>query len=141
MNRRKSRELAMKLLFETSINKKGAEEIINDYKEENEENEENENLDHIDFEYIKNILDGIQEKENFLNEKIEESLTGWKLNRISKINMSILKVAVYEIYFIEDIPSKVSVNEAIELAKVYSDEKSPSFINGAIGNIINKMNA
>jgi N utilization substance protein B len=135
MNRRKSRDLAMKLLFETSINKKGAEEIINDYKEENE------NLDQIDFEYIKNILDGIQEKENFLNEKIEESLTGWKLNRISKINMSILKVAVYEIYFIEDIPSKVSVNEAIELAKVYSDEKSPSFINGAIGNIINKMNA
>jgi N utilization substance protein B len=135
MNRRKSRDLAMKLLFETSINKKGAEEIINDYKEENE------NLDQIDFEYIKNVLDGIQEKENFLNEKIEESLTGWKLNRISKINMSILKVAVYEIYFIEDIPSKVSVNEAIELAKVYSDEKSPSFINGAIGNIINKMNA
>jgi N utilization substance protein B len=137
MNRRKSRELAMKLLFETSINKKGTEEIIDDYKEENE----NLDLKNIDFEYIKTLLDGICEKETLLIEKIEESLTNWKLNRISKINMAILKIAVYEIYFIEDIPEKVSVNEAIELAKTYSDEKSPSFINGAIGNIINKKNA
>lgn len=130
MNRRKSRELAMKLLFESSINKKQAEEIIDDYKEQNE------GYKGMDFDYIKNLLTGIQEKESFLNEKIEGSLTNWKLNRISKINMSILKIAVFEIYFVEDIPDKVSVNEAIELAKVYSDEKSPAFINGAIGNII-----
>lgn len=131
MNRRKSRELAMKLLFESSINKKDAEEIINDYKEQNED------YNDMDFEYIKTLLSGIQEKENILNEKIESSLTNWKLNRISKINMAILKVAVFEIFFVEEIPDKVSVNEAIELAKVYSDEKSPAFINGAIGNMIN----
>jgi len=130
MNRRKSRELAMKLLFESSINKKQAEEIIDDYKEQNE------GYKGMDFDYIKNLLTGIQEKESLLNEKIEASLTNWKLNRISKINMAILKIAVFEIYFVEDIPDKVSVNEAIELAKVYSDEKSPAFINGAIGNII-----
>ena len=130
MNRRKSRELAMKLLFESSINKKQAEEIIDDYKEQNE------GYKGMDFDYIKNLLTGIQEKESLLNEKIEGSLTNWKLNRISKINMAILKIAVFEIYFVEDIPDKVSVNEAIELAKVYSDEKSPAFINGAIGNII-----
>ena len=130
MNRRKSRELAMKLLFESSINKKQAEEIIDDYKEQNE------GYKGMDFDYIKNLLTGIQEKESFLNEKIEGSLTNWKLSRISKINMAILKIAVFEIYFVEDIPDKVSVNEAIELAKVYSDEKSPAFINGAIGNII-----
>ncbi|WP_026881320.1 transcription antitermination factor NusB [Clostridium akagii] len=131
MNRRKSRELAMKLLFESSINKKDAEEIIDDYKEQNED------YNDMDFEYIKTLLSGIQEKENILNEKIESSLTNWKLNRISKINMAILKVAVFEIFFVEEIPDKVSVNEAIELAKVYSDEKSPAFINGAIGNMIN----
>lgn len=131
MNRRKSRELAMKLVFESSINKKNAEEIIEDYKEENEGYKD------MDFDYIKSLLNGIQEKEEFLNEKIEASLTNWKLNRISKINMAILKIAVFEIFFIEEIPDKVSVNEAIELAKVYSDEKSPAFINGAIGNIIN----
>lgn len=131
MNRRKSRELAMKLLFESSINKKDAGEIIEDYKEQNEDYKD------MDFEYIKTLLSGIQEKENILNEKIESSLTNWKLNRISKINMAILKVAVFEIFFVEEIPDKVSVNEAIELAKVYSDEKSPAFINGAIGNMIN----
>lgn len=133
MNRRKSRELAMKLLFEASINKKGTEEIIDDYKEENNDSKD------IDFEYIKTILDGIREKDSFLNEKIEESLTSWKLNRVSKINMAILKVAAYEIFFIEDIPERVSANEAIELAKVYSDEKSPAFINGAIGSILKKI--
>lgn len=130
MNRRKSRELAMKLLFESSINKKQVDEIIDDYKEQNEDHKS------MDFDYIKNLLSGIQEKESFLNEKIEGSLTNWKLSRISKINMAILKIAVFEIYFVEEIPDKVSVNEAIELAKVYSDEKSPAFINGAIGNII-----
>lgn len=131
MNRRKSRELAMKLLFESSINKKDVEEIIDDYKEENEDYKD------MDFEYIKNLLNGIQEKENFLNEKIEGSLANWKLNRVSKINIAILKIAVFEIFFVEEIPDKVSVNEAIELAKIYSDEKSPAFINGAIGNMIN----
>ncbi len=111
--------------------RRNAEEIIEDYKEENEGYKD------MDFDYIKSLLNGIQEKEEFLNEKIEASLTNWKLNRISKINMAILKIAVFEIFFIEEIPDKVSVNEAIELAKVYSDEKSPAFINGAIGNIIN----
>ncbi|WP_010238016.1 transcription antitermination factor NusB [Clostridium arbusti] len=130
MNRRKSREIAMKLLFEISINTNDVSETIENYKENNE------NFDDVDFAYVENILDGVAKNNEFLNKTIEGNLTNWKLSRISKVNMSILKIAVYEICFQEDIPSKVSANEAVNLAKKYSDDKSPSFINGVIGNII-----
>ena len=130
MNRRKSREIAMKLLFEISINTKEVKEAIESYKENNEE------FDDVDFDYVENILNGISKNNEFLDKTIEGNLTNWKLSRISKINMSILKIAVYEIYFEEDIPEKVSANEAVNLAKKYSDEKSPAFINGVLGNII-----
>lgn len=130
MNRRKSRELTMKLLFETSINKRDVKEAIEDYMQENED------YKNIDFEYVNRIIKGIDENKDFIDKKIEDSLENWKLNRISKINMAILRIAVYEIFFEDDIPDKVSINEAIELTKVYSDQKSASFINGALGKIL-----
>lgn len=132
MNRRKSRELAMKLLFEMSVNSKSIEEAIEDYKENNVVE------DDLDFDYIKRTVEGTFLKEEFLKETIEKNLTNWKYNRISKINIAIIKIAIYEMYFDEDIPDKVSINEAIELSKKYSDEKAPSFINGVLGNIIRK---
>lgn len=130
MNRRKSREIAMKLLFEISINTNEVKEVIESYKENNE------GFDDVDFDYVENILVGVNENKEFLEKIIEGNLTNWKLSRISKINMSILKLAVYEICFDEDIPEKVSANEAVNLAKKYSDEKSPAFVNGVVGNII-----
>lgn len=130
MNRRKSRELTMKLLFETSINKRDVNEAIEDYMQENDE------YKNIDLEYVNRIIKGIDENKEFVDKKIEDSLENWKLNRISKVNMAILRIAVYEIFFEDDIPEKVSINEAIELTKVYSDKKSASFINGALGKIL-----
>ncbi|AJA47976.1 N utilization substance protein B [Clostridium pasteurianum DSM 525 = ATCC 6013] len=130
MSRRKSREIAMKLLFEISMNVKETKEAIEQYKESNK------NLEDVDFTYIENTLEGIFKNIDFLNRSIEENSNNWKINRISKINTAILKIAIYEIYFEEDIPEKVSANEAVNLAKKYSDEKSPAFINGVIGNII-----
>ncbi|MDD3225452.1 MAG: transcription antitermination factor NusB [Clostridium sp.] len=130
MNRRKSRELTMKLLFETSINKRDVKEAIEDYMQENKD------YKNIDFEYVNRIIKGIDENKDFVDKKIEDSLENWKLNRISKINMAILRIAVYEMFFEDDIPDKVSINEAIELTKVYSDQKSASFINGALGKIL-----
>ena len=122
----------MKLLFEMSVNSKSIEEAIEDYKENNVVE------DDLDFDYIKRTVEGTFLKEEFLKETIEINLTNWKYNRISKVNIAILKIAVYEMYFDEDIPDKVSINEAIELSKKYSDEKAPSFINGVLGNIIRK---
>ncbi|KHD38232.1 antitermination protein NusB [Clostridium acetobutylicum] len=130
MNRKKSREVAMKLLFEISINKNSISDTIEHYKENNE-------VENLDFEYIERILRGIDENMEYIDSKIEESSKKWKISRISKINITILRMAAYEIFFENDIPCKVSANEAVELAKNYAEENSFSFVNGVIGNLIN----
>ncbi|MFL0251563.1 transcription antitermination factor NusB [Clostridium neuense] len=132
MNRRKSREIAMKLLFEISFNKNNCEETIENFKEEND-------CKDVDFEYITRIIDGVISNKEAIDKKIEENSSKWKIERISKTNLSILRLAIYEILYENDIPDKVSVNEAVELAKSYSEEKSWSFVNGVLGSFINKI--
>ncbi|GLC32432.1 transcription antitermination factor NusB [Clostridium omnivorum] len=131
MNRRKTREAAMKLLFEMSINKENYEEIIENFKEHTDLN-----LVEIDLEYINRVLKGVEENKEALDKRIEENLRNWKLNRLSKIDLSILRICTYEILFENDIPEVVSINEGIELAKKYSEEKSAPFINGVLANMI-----
>lgn len=74
----------------------------------------------------------MEENRENIDKKIEDSLTKWKLDRISKVNLSILRLAIGEMLYIEDVPEKVAINEAIEMTKKYSDEKSVSFINGVL---------
>jgi len=131
MNRRKSREIAMKLLFEATIKKEGYAEVIEDFKEHTDVD-----LSDVDMEYINRILKGINENLEAVDKHIEKYLINWKLYRLSKIDLSILRIATYEILFEEDIPDKVSVNEGIELAKKFSEEKSATFINGVLGSMI-----
>lgn len=130
MNRKKSREVAMKLLYEAMINKINYEELIQNFKEDLEED-----VKDVDFSYVIRTLKGIEENKNTIDNEIEANLNNWKLSRISKINLSILRLAVYEIKFDDEVPYKVAVNEAIELAKKYSEDKSPAFINGVLGNM------
>lgn len=133
MNRRKSREIAMKLLFEMSINKENYIEILENFKENTDVE-----LADVDMEYITNTLKGIEENSSAVDAKIEEHLVNWKLYRLSKIDLAILRICTYEMLFEEDIPEKVSINEGIELAKKYSEDKSANFINGVLGNMIKR---
>lgn len=82
--------------------------------------------------YVKNVFFGSYENREKLDEVMDKHLKGWKKERVSPVSMAILRVGCYEIMFLEDIPSKVSINEAIELSKKYDDEKSYSFINGVL---------
>lgn len=127
MNRKRSREIAMELLFGMTLSKNTLEETIETFTEDYEMN-----LKTIDLEYIKEALLKVQENIEVIDEKIESSLTNWKLDRISKINLSILRLAIAEMIYLEGIPEKVAINEAIELTKKYSDEKSVSFVNGVL---------
>jgi transcription antitermination protein NusB len=127
MNRKRSREIAMELLFGMTLSKNTLEETIETFVEDYEMN-----LSTIDLEYIKEILFKVEENKVIIDKKIEESLTNWKLDRISKVNISILRLAIGEMLYIDDVPEKVAINEAIELTKKYSDEKSVSFINGVL---------
>lgn len=131
MNRRKSREIAMKLLFEMGINKESYEEILSNFKINTEVD-----ITDVDFDYIEKLIKSVYENIEMIDSKVEENLRKWKLNRLSKVDLSILRISTCEIMFFEDIPNKVAVNEGIELAKKYSAESSPSFINGVLGSMI-----
>ncbi len=133
MNRRKSREIATRLIFEMSINKESYVDIIENFRENTEEK-----IEDIDSEYVIRALKGVSENEAQINETITKYLVKWKLERLPKMNLAILKMATYEILFDEDIPNKVTINEAIELAKRYGDDNAPSFINGVLNNLIKK---
>jgi len=131
MNRRKSRETAMKLLFEMSINKENYEDIIENFKENTDVD-----LKDIDMLYVTKVLAGINVHGKEIDENIEKHLIKWKLARLSKMNLAILRISTYEILFEEEIPGKVSVNEGIELAKKYGEDSSPAFVNGILAKMI-----
>ena len=135
MNRVKSREHLLQLVYQMEITSESALQTFNDFVE----NEEILKSD-LDLEYIKAGLLGIEENKEKINSLIEEQLVKWKLNRISKVNLAILRISVYEMLFAEDVPGKVSINEAIELCKKYSDNKSVSFINGVLDQVYKSIN-
>lgn len=134
MNRKKSREIAMELLFGMTLSKNTLEETIEYFIEDYEMK-----LGTIDIEYIKNILEIVEKNKETLDEKITAALVNWKLDRISKVNLTILRLAIAEMLYLEDVPEKVAINEAIELTKTYSDEKSVSFVNGVLDNAFKGM--
>ncbi|HAT4228436.1 TPA: transcription antitermination factor NusB [Clostridium perfringens] len=130
MNRVKSREYLLQLAYQMEITSETALETFNSFMEN-----EDISKDDLDLAYIKSGLLGIEENKEKLDSLIESQLVKWKLNRISKVNLSILRISTYEILFEEDVPGKVSINEAIELCKKYSDNKSVSFINGVLDKV------
>ena len=134
MNRVKSREYLLQLAYQMEITSETALETFNSFMEN-----EDISKDDLDLAYIKSGLLGIEENKEKLDSLIESQLVKWKLNRISKVNLSILRISTYEILFAEDVPGKVSINEAIELCKKYSDNKSVSFINGDLDKVYKNM--
>ena len=92
------------------------------------------------IEYIKDCIYGIEKNKEKINKTIEGALTeSWKIERISKINLSLLKLAIYEIVY-KSIPFKVEINEVVELAKTYGEDKSSVFINGALAKVVSELN-
>ena len=134
MKRSEIRELAFKLIYSLEIQKKeNLDEQIELYIESNGiENKEA-------IEYIKDCIHGINEHAKEINKTVESSLTSdWKIDRISKVNLSLLKLAIYEIKY-KNIPYKVEINEVVELAKTYGEDMSSKFINGALAKIVKEM--
>lgn len=127
MKRQKSREIAMELLFGMTLSKNSYEETIETFIEEYEMD-----LNTIDLEYVKATVKVVNDNLEKIDEIVTESLVNWKLDRVSKVNLTILRLAVGEMLYVEDVPEKVAINEAIELTKKYSDEKSVSFVNGVL---------
>lgn len=90
--------------------------------------------------YIRQIIDGVCEHEAEIDELITANLKkGWSLSRISKASHTILKLALFEMKYMEDVPAKVAINEAVELAKRYGDDSDPTFVNGLLGSVLKDM--
>ena len=135
MNRSAMRDLAFKFLYELETHREeNLEEQMNVFFENQVIEEERVK------EYIQSIATGVYQKKEEINRYIIENLKeNWSIDRISKINVAILKIAIYEILY-TDVPFKVAINEAVEIAKKYSDESAPNFINGVLASIIKKNN-
>lgn len=132
MDRTEAREQAFKLLYSMEIQQTDDEEQLELYFENNEIT--NETMK----EYIIDVWNGIKENKTQIIEKISSNLKAdWNLERLSKVNLSLLKLSIYEILY-KKIPFKVAINEAIELAKKYGEDNSASFINGVLASIVKK---
>ena len=131
MNRTTMRELTFKLIYSLEIQGDiQLEEQIEIFIENNEITSKNA------IEYINDAIFGIEKHKETIEELIKQNLkTGWKIERVSKIDLSILKLAIYEIKY-KELPFKVVINEAVELAKKYGEETSPKFVNGILASII-----
>lgn len=128
MSRRELREQIFKLLFRIEFNSREEMQEQAGFFFEEEENM----ADAGDRAYISGkvdkILDRLDEIDDALNEKVE----GWNTSRMGKVDLTILRLSVYEIMFDEDIPTGVAINEAVELAKKFGQDSSPSFVNGVL---------
>ena len=127
MKRKRSREIAMELLFSMEISKNSYEETIECFVEDYEMD-----LKTIDLEYIKEVMKSVVDHKEEIDEIIKKLIINWTIDRVSKVNLTIVRLAIAEMLYINDVPEVVAINEAIELTKKYSDDKSVSFVNGAL---------
>ena len=132
MSRKLARESAMKLLFQIDLGGMVPSEAMDAFYE----NYEGKELTEDDKLYIKSSVTGTIEIIKEIDSLIEKYSKDWKINRIAKVELSIMRLAVYEIKIRQDIPKNVVLNEAIELAKKFGGENSSTFINGVLGNIV-----
>lgn len=130
MGRKKARDNAFKCVYQLSF---GQDIDINSILENcyiENENEDDEK------EYIDMVLNGIYSNLDKIDSIILNNLKNWTIDRIFKIDLAILRLAIYEILYIENIPVKVSANEAVELAKTYGNNDSKNFVNGLLAKVI-----
>ncbi len=127
MNRSKEREQAFILVFEKAFNPEATIEDIFALAIESEFMEPSDFARTLATKTVENVEE--------IDAKIQEFAVGWTLSRITKVSLSILRIAVCEILYMDDIPVGVSINEAVELAKQYAGKEDSSFINGVLGSI------
>ncbi|MBR8750433.1 Transcription antitermination protein NusB [Fusobacterium sp. DD29] len=132
MSRREAREELFKLVFESELKDESTKEVFDSYlKREGVISNEK------DMAFIKKYMEGITEHNEEILKTINENIVGWTFERIGTVEKTLLKCTVYELLF-EDTPHEIAINEAVELAKVYGDDKTAEFVNGVLAKIINK---
>ncbi|WP_430791364.1 transcription antitermination factor NusB [Virgibacillus flavescens] len=125
MKRHAAREKAFQILFQLDLNETDTDEALMNSTDDEK----------IDA-FLAKLVHGVVEQKEQVDEFITKHLENWTIQRIASVEKTILRLAVYEIKYLEDIPVNVSINEAVELANKYGDEKSGKFVNGVLSKII-----
>ena len=133
MSRTKAREVAMMLIYSEML---GGSDTPQDVCEKSELLG---SLDETDIGYAGAIESGVHANAEELDRRIAEHAVGWSIDRIARVDLSILRIAVYEMLYREDVPVGAAINEAVELSKRYGGEKSFAFINGILGSIAKEL--
>lgn len=132
MSRRSARDLSFKLIFGYLFNK---DILFADFMEM----EDVKDLTEEDGGFIKSIFEGVKENFDYLKKVIAENLKDYEIDRIYKVDLAILLFAVYELIYVKELGVSIIVNEAVNIAKKYSTEKSSVFINGVLSSIVRKV--
>lgn len=132
MGRKQARVGTMQLLYQMESNNDFTEEVLEIF------------LDNFDFDsgeekYINHAFNLICENKELIDQYITNNLEGWSIYRLAKVDLAVLRIAIYEILYRNDIPTEVSINEAIEIVKKYSNSDSFRFINGVLGGFVREI--
>lgn len=138
MTRKEAREHSFCILFSTFFQKENAEKLIERYFESTAKDVK---AQEKDLAFIQNEVTGTMAHQKTIDERISRALVDWKLERLSTTDLAILRLCAYEMEFDPNIPISVSINEAVELAKRYSSDAAPAFINGVLGTVAQEIEA
>lgn len=135
--RSKCREMAFRIIFGLNFvtyKIEEIDEIIENFKSSFEDNDYEINMRFLNKEYCYEILEGIRKNQSEIDKLISDNLKGWKIERLSKVDLAILRLAVFEMCF-KMLDPRIAINEAVNLSKEYSHDKSPSYINGVLNSL------
>ncbi|PPA71370.1 transcription antitermination factor NusB [Jeotgalibacillus proteolyticus] len=131
MKRRTAREKALQALFQMDMNEMEPLEAIENVMEDEEKDS-----------YLESLVLGVKEHKEEIDQLIQAHLERWKMERLARVDLNILRVALFElIYKKEDVPQNVVLNEAVEISKRFGDEKSSKFVNGILSKLLDTLNS
>ena len=146
MTRGNARELALHMIYGRTFTGEEPESVISTrlekeyYANLGEENEVYaERPSRAQMRYIDTVVTGVANREEELDEQIRKFSIGWDISRISKLARCILRLAIFEILYVEDVPAGVAVSEAVRIAKKYNDDDTGSFVNGILGSFVRSL--
>ena len=147
MTRANARELAVHLIYGREFTREEPQQVVSVrlnkeyYAKLSQENQVYEDRpSRVQMAYIDNVVAGVANREEELNATIQQFSIGWDVSRISKLTRSIMQLAIFEILYVDDVPTGVAISEAVRLAKMYDGDDTGSFVNGILGSFARSLN-
>lgn len=139
MKRRLAREIAISSLYQMEMNEVTASEavdmLMDELRQDNEIGGDQKEAGST-AEFARELVHGVLERKQAIDGMLQQFLTGWQVDRLSRVDRQVLRLACYEMVFRDDVPPKAAINEAIELAKHFGTEESGKFVNGVLGKLL-----